>query len=421
MERPSCFLAEDPFPYQTHDDANRNTIVKPAIVQRVAIHPLAIPLRSPIHHAAAERTAADPVIIAIELTNGVTGFGEAVARPYVTGETAATVVTDIETIFTSRLLNFHPPTFPEALEAIEALPFQDSGRLITSARGAVELALLDATMRHFGRDVADIARWMGVPELGTPGSLPSIHFSGVLAAQRIAGLKRRLRVMYWGGLRHFKLKVGLPDDRERLAVIRSYLRRGLASGRCSLRADANGAWTVDQARRWLAEIGDAALDALEQPLARGAEDELSFLQQHSDIGLMHDESLITMEDAQRLIELGVADYFNIRISKCGGLLPSLRIAVTALRHDVGIMLGCMVGETSILSAAALRFLEVCPRVVWAEGLFGAFLLTDDIIRPSLRFGFGGRPPKGKGPGWGVQATDERLRALASDEPRVLHL
>ena len=395
--------------------------LKPAIIQRVVLRPLSIPLRTRVRHAAADRSVADPVLVSVELTNGVVGYGEAVARPYVTGESAATVVEDVQSIFLPRLLNFHPPTFPESLEAIDALPYRDGERLITAARGMIELALLDASMRHFGRDVGDIARWMGLPELGAPGSLPSIRFSGVLAAHSLEGLRRRLRVMYWGGLRDFKLKVGLPNDRARLQLVHRYLRRGLATGRCTLRADANGAWTLAQARHWLDMLGEMKLNALEQPLARGAEDDLPQLHNESHTRLLHDESLITFEDAQRLIGLGVADYFNIRLSKCGGLLPALRIAVLALRHDVGILLGCMVGETSVLSAAALRFLEVCPRVRWAEGLHGTYLLSADVIRPSLRFGCGGRPPRLSGQGWGLQPDPEQLRLLAATDPTVFNL
>lgn len=389
--------------------------MKPAIVQRVVLHPLAIPFRAHVHHAAARRSAADPVVVAVELTNGITGYGEAVARPYVTGESATTVMADIQSLFIPRLVEFHPPTFPEALEAIEALPAADGTRIITAARGAVELALLDAVMRHFGRGVADIARWMGIPELGPPGSLPTVRFSGVLAAETLSGLHRKLRVMYWGGLRHFKLKVGFDDDRDRLNLVTRYLGRALTSGRCTLRVDANGAWSSDTARRRLAEMNEFPLDALEQPLPRGCEDELPLLHDQFDLALIHDESLITPEDARRLMDRGVADYFNIRLSKCGGLLPSLRLAATALRHGVGVVLGCMVGETSILSAAALRFLEVCPRVVWTEGLFGTYLLREDVVHPALRFGLAGRPPKLKGPGWGVKPDPRCLHTWAGGD------
>jgi muconate cycloisomerase len=129
-----------------------------------------------------------------------------------------------------------------------------------------------------------------------------------------------------------------------------------------------------------------------------------------------------MEDARRLIELGVADVFNIRISKCGGLLPSLRLAALARRENVDIQLGCMVGETSILSAAGLRFLQVCPGVRWAEGCFGSFLLTDDVTTKGLRFGYGGRPPRlSPRSGLGIRVEPARLDRLAADPPSTFNL
>ena len=136
---------------------------------------------------------------------------------------------------------------------------------------------------------------------------------------------------------------------------------------------------------------------------------------------IHDESLITIDDAQRLIELGVADAFNIRISKCGGLIPSLRIAALGRRHNVCLQLGCMVGETSILSAAGLRFLEVCPGVTWAEGCFGSFLLSDDVVKKELRFGYAGRPPKLHDPGLGIAVDSARLGSCCAHHPFVISL
>ena len=160
---------------------------------------------------------------------------------------------------------------------------------------------------------------------------------------------------------------------------------------------------------------------LEQPLAKGNESDLLILRDLFDIPLILDESLITIEDGQRLIDLGVADGFNIRISKCGGLLPSLRLAALARRASVEVQLGCMTGETSILSAAGLRFLQVCPAVLRAEGCFGSLLLSDDVVAESLRFGYGGRLPRLRGAGLGVNVDPERIRRLCADEPVVINL
>ncbi len=379
-------------------------------------------MRCGVSHAAAQRDVTDPVVVAIELVNGMVGYGETLPRPHVTQESVESVADAIRTIYLPFLLDYHPLSFPEALEAIEGLPWRDeSNRLIPAARAAVELALLDAVLRFYRRGLDDVVRWMGVPGFGLPGSIRRIRYSGVLAARDPEQTLRQLRYMYWGGLRHFKLKVGVPDDHSRLRRVVAYLHRGLQKGRVTLRVDANGAWSKDEAIEWLSDARDASFSVLEQPLPRGQESSLPILRDLFDKPLMHDESLVTLEDARRLIDLGVADAFNIRISKCGGLLAALHLAALARRSGVRIQLGCMVGETSILSAAGVRFLQVCPGVEWAEGCFGSFLLRSDVVHKGLRFGYGGRPPRLPGDGPGVTVDPQRLTGLCEQKPVVVNL
>ena len=397
-----------------------------AVVHRVSVFPLAIPLRRKVLHAAAQRAVADPVIVAVELTNGIVGYGETHPRTYVTGETVEFVIAAIRDVFTPALISFHAESFPEALEAIEALPWQDAAdRPIPAARTAVELAMLDAVLRTYRRNMDAVVQWMGLPGFGLPGSIGRIRYSGVLACDDAASTMRQLRWMYWGGLRDFKLKVGVPGDHELVQRVARYLRIPLATDRATLRVDANGAWSVDEAVEWLAATEHLPIAALEQPVAPGQEQNLvraaGFMPRDAAPDIMHDESLVTMDDARRLIDLGIADAFNIRISKCGGLIPSLRLAALARRHDVLVQLGCMVGETSLLSAAGLRFLQVCPMVAWAEGCFGSFLLAGDTVARPLRFGYGGRPPKLRGEGLGVRVEPDRLRPWCVTEPVVLNL
>jgi len=392
------------------------------VIQRLTLFPLSIPLRGRVAHAAATRETADPIVIVVETPNGILGLGESLPRPYVTGETVESACLSVQSVLAPWLVEFHPQSFPEALELIESLPWIDSqDRPIPAARAAVELALLDASMRVFDRDVDAIVRWMGLPGFGLPGSLSRIRFSGVLAAQDWPATLRKLRLMYWAGLRHFKLKVGFEGDVEWVERIARFLSRPIARGQATFRVDANGAWLVDRAADWLAATSHLPIAAVEQPLPRGAENDLVRLREKFDVPIVHDESLINIADARRLKDLGVADILNIRISKCGGWIPSLRLAAYARREGIGIQLGCMVGETGVLSAAGLRFLQVCPDVRWAEGCFGTYLLSDDITTPRLRFRFGGRPPRLTGQGWGVTVNEGELRELCNDEPIVLNL
>lgn len=392
------------------------------VVQSLTVYPLAIPLRTRVKHAAAERVVADPVVVAVELRNGTMGFGETLPREYVTGETVESVIETISTLYAGRLSTFHPSSFATALEAVEALPWYDAdARHVPAARSAVELALLDAALRRYERTMDDVVQWMGLPGFGFPGSVRQIRFSGVMATESAARALRQLRMMYWYGLRDFKLKVGFDGDLEMVEAVLRYLRKPISARKASLRLDANGGWRPDTAAQKMERWSSSEIACIEQPLPRGQEEELVELRKQFGIPTMHDESLVNLDDGRRLIDLGVADGFNIRLSKCGGMLPSLRLAAMARKFLVRIQLGCMVGETSILSSAGLRFLEVCPGVTWAEGCFGRRLLTHDVVRRSLTFGFGGRPPNRRCVGLSGDVSVKHLQHLCLDRPITHHL
>jgi muconate cycloisomerase len=136
---------------------------------------------------------------------------------------------------------------------------------------------------------------------------------------------------------------------------------------------------------------------------------------------MPDESLVTMSDAEDMIAARGAGWFNLRLSKNGGLIPTIQLAILARRHGIRYQLGCMVGETSILSAAARWFLQMTPGVERAEGSFGKFLMPEDVIARPIRFGVGGRWKPMTGFGLGIEIDRDRLRRLAVTEPTVIQL
>lgn len=389
-------------------------------IGRLTVHPLRIPLRQKVTHATSTRSVSDPVVVAVELIGGSIGYGETLARPYVTGETVESVVQAIQEVLAPLLLDFRPEHFPGALEAIDALPFEaPDGSAIPAARAAVELALLDVYARHFDRPISEIAGWMGLVGFGEPGSCRTLRYSGVLASESLEGTIKTLRLLWWYGIKNFKLKVGLADDADRLGAVLGKIGRSIERGRATLRVDANGVWNREQAIEQMAHLRKLPLAGIEQPLVKGAEDDLPIVHDLAEAPLIYDESLVTLADAQRLVELGVADGFNIRISKCGGLLPALRLAELAYRHGALVQLGCMVGETSILSAAGRRFLEMVPRVAFAEGWAGSFLSREDVVRRPLRFGYGGRGRPLGTRGLGVEVEPARLCRLRDGEAVTL--
>ncbi len=388
----------------------------PLPITRMAVYSLAVPMRRKFSHAAAERICAEPIVVQIELADGSIGYGETHPRTYVTGESHEDVCDSIRRIFIPLLVNSRPTSFGEAIEAAAELPCTDGHRPITAARAAVELAMLDAYARAFGRSLDAVAGYLEEPWLGAPGSRSTTRFSMVVSGEDPDRAARTVRRIRWGLLRDFKIKVGDDRDDERLRKTIDALGAGLRTGKTTLRIDANSAWDLDVAAEKLASWRDLPVTSCEQPLPREAHGDWPKLAEHSPIPLMADESLVTIDDARQLIDRKSVRWFNIRISKNGGLIPSIRLAMLARRHNLFYQLGCMVGETSILSAAGRWFLQIVPHVRFAEGSFGKFLLTDDVTKKALRFGFGGRWKALNGPGLGINVDPARLERLAVTKP-----
>lgn len=392
----------------------------PLPISRLRIWSPSIPMKQKFRHAAAERSTSEPVILEVELAGGLKGYGETHPRTYVTGESHDDILAAIRDVFVPILVGARPQNFGEAIELAASLPIRDAtGRVITATRAAVELALLDAYSKAFDRSIESIAGWVSETVLGPPGSRNTVRFSGVISSGDAGRSRSSLLKMWLYGLRDFKLKVGDDEDEERIAACVKALGRGLRRGRATLRLDANGAWKLNEAIRRLQEWESLPITSIEQPLEKGDIQSWAALARQTNMPLMADESLVTMEDAQLLIARGAASWFNIRISKNGGLIPSLRLALLAKENHVDVQMGCMVGETSILSAAGRWFLQLVPDVVFAEGSFGKFLLLDDITRKPLRFGYGGRWRAMEGPGLGVCVDESKLLGLCRLPPVML--
>lgn len=395
----------------------------PLRIRRVQVFPLAIPLRLRFEHAATSRDVADPVVVRLTAEAPYAkhvGHGETLARRYVTGETAETVCDDVIELFAPHLLDFRPGSFAEAVQFAHELPTLFHGRLVNAARCAVELALLDLAGRVFRRRPSDVTGWLDFPGFEPPGCLSEARYSGMIVGRTPRRLAALLRLQRCYGLRDYKIKVGVEGWEGRLEWAHRILRAGLERGTLTVRADANGAWNLEQARAALPTLQRFGVTALEQPLPATEDAELPALAKATPCDLIADESLLTIEDVDELIEARAVRVLNIRLAKNGGLLPALEIAHRALVAGLDIQLGCLVGETSLLTAAGVAFLEACPSVRFVEGAFGRFLLRADVTRRPLRFGRGGRIRPPAGPGLGIEVSERALHRLATTSVRPVN-
>jgi L-Ala-D/L-Glu epimerase len=367
-------------------------------LRRLQLHLIDVPFKTAFKHAAHERRSSLNVAVGLESDEGLWGWGEGLPREYVTGEMAEAVYEAAAKL-------------PEAVEwpAFESmddfsanlpalsdtlLPGHPSGRC------AVELALIDLAGKTFGVSAEQIIRALA-SEIGVPlrpEGASAVH-SGVIGEGTLWNVTKSAMKMRLYGLRQIKVKVG-SDLEEDIACLRR-LRRVLGRG-TDLRVDANGAWKFDEAVAAIGALSTFGISSVEQPLAKGDEAHLPALRKASPVPIALDESLTSLADARRAGEKGWCDLFNIRLSKCGGVVSSLRILAEARRHQIGAWLGCMVGESPLLSAAGRAFACAVEGLRHVEGAFDKHLLAEYLAEPPVAFTKGGAGAPLAGPGLGPE-------------------
>ena len=127
---------------------------------------------------------------------------------------------------------------------------------------------------------------------------------------------------------------------------------------------------------------------------------------------MLDESLTSLSDAAAAIQKGTCDLFNIRLSKCGGIFNSLRLAAMARQAGLGYQLGCHPGESGILSAAGRHFASNVANIIYLEGSYDRHILRKQLTEEDVTFGYGGRAPALVRPGLGVSVSPVALKTMA---------
>lgn len=380
----------------------------PVLTKLIARH-IRIPLKKPIRHASHERRETDNVLVECHLANGIVGYGEGVPRDYVTGETIDTALTALKQANYDSL-KMTCSTLDEAVARIDsfALPkANDDVRGISTqaVRCALELAWLDAWCQHFQQPLSAVTRLVA-PELYEPK--PRIQYSVAITSATGAKLVFQALTRRWFGFSQCKVKVGIAgqNDAQRLRTIRRYMGPAM-----HLRVDANEAWSVaDAPARW-AELSPYNIAWVEQPVLHEQIGALAKVRSSMKMPVMLDESLCSMKDAEDCVLEGWGDLFNLRLSKCGGYLRTLRLAQYAAVQGIGCQLGCQVGETCILSAAGRHFACSVQGLQALEGSYDSWLVKEALGVEDITFKKGGWATAFTQPGLGIRVDAAALQRV----------
>ena len=321
---------------------------------------LSLPLREPFVTAGGVVSARELALLRIEDDDGLAGYGEAAPLEGYDGVSLDAVIEELRN---------EAPALPQA-------------------HAAEELARLDLQARRDGRT------------LGEPGA-DAIVVNRTLGGGPPGEMAGRAREAVREGYSCLKVKVGLPDDIERVAAVREAIGPWPA-----LRVDANGAWSVEQAREKIAALSPCDLQLVEQP-CRTLE-ELALLRAEVEVPLAADESIAGPDDVRVAAELRACDAVNVKLASSGGF-GAAREAVRAARYS-GLepyLSSTLDGPWGI--AAALQ-LAASERLSLACGLATLELFDARLARalPRPRMGLMNVP---QGPGLGVEPDSQALEAV----------
>ena len=285
----------------------------------------------------------ETLILGLSL-EGKTGYGEATSNPYYK-ITVESMIAEIQAI-QSELETFEFTT-PEILHA-----FLVSKGLNNFAICALDLAAHDLYGKLLGKPLYEI--WNT-----TTDYYPTTNYTIGLAP--IEEMVAKMKETPWP---IYKIKLGTEND---VALVTELRKQTDAI----FRIDANCAWSARETIFNAPLLKDLGVEFLEQPLKADDWEGMEQVMHQSVLPVIADESCIVESDVEKcgLHYSGI----NIKLTKCGGLTPALRMIKKAKEMGLKVMVGCMTESTVGISAIA----QLLPQLDYVD-MDGAMLLSKDI-------------------------------------------
>lgn len=345
--------------------------------------PYALPFREPYVTARGALQRREMVLLRVRDGEGLIGLGEAVPLSLRGGAGLAQVVEELKRL-------------DEWEELDERSLRASSASLSPPARCAALTALLDLRGRS-----AERSSFVAPSTANSEREAP-VRCNATLVADEPAAVAADAEHWAADGFSTFKLKLGAGDDVGRVRAVREAV-----GAEARIRVDANAAWALEEAKRFLAALEPFDIELAEQPVA--SLEEAAELAAATTIPIAGDESVETRGDAERAVASGACVFASLKLSKVGGPEAAIEIAEaipsylsSALDGPVGIAAAAQVAQT-------LRAGNDGEGAELAHGLATQRLFASTVaaVECELRDGML-YPPSG--PGLGVEIDEAALDA-----------
>jgi L-alanine-DL-glutamate epimerase-like enolase superfamily enzyme len=188
----------------------------------------------------------------------------------------------------------------------------------------------------------------------------------------------------------YKIKLGTDQDIKIIEELRKHTN-------ATFRIDANAAWKAEDAIEKIKVFSQLGVEFIEQPLAKDDWEGMKKLYAESPLPLFADESCVFEKDVDKCYHHfhGI----NIKLTKCSGLTPALRMIKRARELNMSVMVGSM-NESTIGSAAIAHLMPFVDHI----DADGPLLLEEDVAT-GLTYLPDGHINISNEPGLGIRFTD----------------
>ena len=326
----------------------------------------------------------DSCIVKILTDEGIIGYGEAAPLPFVTGDNLGTVLA-VGKEMREALIGMDPRAIGAIHRVMDRL-YAGNG----AVKAGIDIACYDIAAKAAG---VPLYKYLG-------GDDPHIHSDvtiGIDTPERMAE-----KALEWidKGFDILKIKLGedILTDADRMYAIHE-----AASRKARLRVDANQGWSVKDTLKVGKELAVLGVELIEQPVAANDFDGLKEIRDRSPLLIAADESCHSINDAMRLASMRAADVINIKLMKCGGIYPAIKIAAICEAAGLSCMIGCM-GESTLGNLAGMH-LAAALDIIREVDLDSVYILAQDKVRGGFDHR-GGKAVLWDAPGIGCKVKGE---------------
>ena len=266
------------------------------------------------------------------LKDGITGWGESAPGKTEGAKTAQEVQAHLK-----RLLD----TGIDNLSIHEIYQRGKEMEIPACAQAGIDIALWDWNSKKARLQLKEL---LGLPTPKTPTSITVGINPPEVVKERVEMILNNPDV------KALKVKLGSPEGIEYDKLIYSQVIESTKKSNIAIRVDANGGWSVNEAKSMMKWLAERKAEYIEQPLVEGDEDKLKFLFDGRPLPIFIDESCRFSEDVANHYQY--VDGVNLKLMKCGGITEAIRILNVAKSHGLKTMIGCMSESSVSISAGA---------------------------------------------------------------------